>query len=118
MWVFLLVILVLLVIGAVTRPAFAVAAFVLPCVLGATMGLIEMTAPKRFLQWREADAGQGFGKEALEVFDQALGIRRDESGGFDQRSLQRTRRIGAVVSTVSVLMAIGLVGAYQRGLFP
>lgn len=117
MWVFLLVIFVLLVIGAVTRPAFAVAAFVLPCVLGAAMGLIEMTAPARFLQWREADAGQGLGKDAFEVFDQALGIRRDESG-FDQRSLQRTRRVGAVVFTVSALMAIGLVGAHQRGLFP
>lgn len=78
-----------------------------------------LLAPRTFLAWREADTPtSGWEREALEGFDDVLGVARAENGEFTPSAVRRVRSIGAGVTTFGVLAIIGAIAVDRAGHFP
>lgn len=89
------------------------------CLLGIGIGAAELFAPRRFLEWREAD-GQSSRRtrQVLEAFDTALGTSRDNTGEFGSPAIRRVRTLGGCLAAGFILLAGGLVAAWNAGVIP
>lgn len=107
--------LVLAVLGVLT----VLVPLLVACLLGIVAGAVELLGPRTFLEWREADAHSSTtARQALEVFDAALGTSRDDTGEFGPAAIRRVRIVGGIVFTGSILLAGGLVAAGRAGAIP
>jgi hypothetical protein len=115
LWVFVVLLLGLLVAFSVDD-RFAVWLLALPGVLAIGFGAFELLAPRKFLAWREADTPTGgWEREALEGFDDALGVARTENGEFTDSTVRRVRFIGAGVAAFGVLTILGVIAVDRAG---
>lgn len=114
-WIFVVLLLGLLV-ASIVDDRLAVWLLSLPGVLAIGFGAFELLAPRRFLAWRDADTPpSGWERDALEGFDDALGVARTENGEFTASTVRRVRFIGAGVTAFGVLTVIGAIAADRAG---
>jgi hypothetical protein len=117
LWVFM-ALMFGVVVAAIVEERLFVLILALPGMLALGGGAWEILAPRQFLAWREADTpSSGWERDALEGFDDALGVSRDESGEYSDSAVRRVRYIGVGVSVFGALMVIAAVAADRAGYF-
>jgi hypothetical protein len=108
--------LVAIFVTAVFVEGFTVIFLAMPGALAMAFGGVEMIGPRRFLNWRAADAPARGSKQQVGVdFDAALGVERGEDGDFTAAAVRRVRAMGAGVFIFGWLAVAAAVFAERGG---